>query len=240
MADLFNSYIENKLREAEEKGTFRNLPGQGQPLRLDDDDRSDPKYWLAHHMLKNAGLLPAWIELAKEIDALEDGIQAIEREYAGWLAAEADRLAGVPAAALQTRLPGIRAIYIRFLQRYQNLLRETQAQKQRFNYEVPARSLEKTWPPLNYRLRDFQERARRLLTGPEIAPLPAAVVERAIEYPFETTDALRQPIGPFGGAGQTLMASAARSILRENILRKISDAAAVVMIKRPAAEGDAG
>lgn len=240
MADLFNSHIENKIREAEEKGAFRNLPGQGKPLRLDDEDRSDPRYWLAHHLLQTAGLLPAWIELAKEIDLFEDKLKAVEQEYTDWLTAQASALAGISAADLQARLPGIRAIYIRFLQRYQSLLRETQERKQRFNHEVPARSLEKTWPPIGFKLRDFQRRARQLLTGPRLAQLPDAAIERAIEYPIEVTDSLRQAVGAFGGAGQTLMAGSARSVLRENILRKISDAAAVVIIKRPAGGGDRG
>lgn len=236
MADLFNSHIENKIREAEEKGAFRDLPGQGQPLRL-DDDRSDPKYWLAHHLLQTSGLLPSWIEMAKEIDRDEDKIKAIEQEYADWLASQLTALAGLSENDLRARLPGIRAIYLRFLQRYHTLLGETQERKQRFNYEVPARSLEKTWPPIGFKLRDFQRRARGLLTGPRVAGLPDAVIERAIEYPIEVTDALRHPIGAFGGAGQTLMAGATRSLLRENLLRKISDAAAVIMIKRPISGG---
>lgn len=233
MPDSYTNFVENKIREAEEQGLFRNLPGQGKPLRFDDDEVGDPKYWLAHHMLKNAGLLPAWVELAKEIDRLEDRVQAIEQEYREWLATEARLLAGLSAAGLRGRLPGIRAMYTRFMQRYQRQLEVTQEHKQRFNYEVPARSLEKSWPPLASRLRDFQRRARHLLNQPELAPLKPAEIEATIDYPITTTDYLREAVGPVNGAGAVLMAGAARDVLRENLLRRISDAASVVMIKRP-------
>ena len=233
MPDAYTNFIENKIREAEEKGLFRNLPGQGKPLRFDEEEVGDPKYWLAHHMLKNAGLLPAWVELAKEIDRLEDHIQAIEREYRDWLAVEAKRLSGLSPAVLRHRLPGIRAIYVRFIERYQMLLRMTQERKQQFNYEVPARSLEKSWPPLPSRLRDFQTRARHLLTASEIAVLPAQDVEAAVEYPPATAEYLRGATRSFNSIGATLMAGASRGVLRENLLRHISDAAAVVVAKRP-------
>ena len=240
MPDSYSNFVENKIREAEEQGLFRNLPGQGKPLRFDDDEVGDPKYWLAHHLLKNAGLLPTWVELAKDIDRLEDQIQAIEQEYREWLETEARLLAGLSAAGLRGRLPGLRAIYVRFMQRYQNQLRITQEHKQRFNYDVPARSLEKSWPPLASRLRDFQGRARQLFNRPDLPALQPAEIEAAVDYPITTADYLREGVGPINGAGAALMAGAAREVLRENLLRRISDAASVVMIKRPLRDESSG
>lgn len=233
MPEFFGNFIENKIREAEEKGTFRNLPGQGKPLQL-DDDRSDPRFWLAHHLLKSAGLVPSWVELAKEIDGFEDRIAATETEFSAWLAAETDHLSDIKAADLRRRLPGIRAIYIRFIDRYFDLLRQTQERKQRFNYEAPARSLEKWWPPVESRVRDFQDRFRQLLAERDPALLDDAEIAAAVALPASIAEHFdRSPKRAFNSSGQTLMAGATRAALRENLLRKISDAAALVIVNRP-------
>jgi len=233
MPEPYETFIDNKLREAEERGLFRDLPGQGKPLQFSTEDVRDPKNWLAHHMLKNAGLLPAWVDLAKEIDGYEDRIQALERDYVAWLDDEAARLAGLSEARLRPRLPGVRAIYVRFIERYQTLLSEAQERKQRFNYDVPVRSLEKFWPSLEGRLRDFQNRARALLTGPDLAELPPAEIEQLVAFPPSTREHFKDPVSFLNGAGSVLMAGASRSNHRERLLQHLSEVAAIVSVKRP-------
>ena len=45
-----------------------NLPGQGQPLQLDDDALVPDEYRLGNRMLKASGFAPPWIEAQREID----------------------------------------------------------------------------------------------------------------------------------------------------------------------------
>ena len=59
-------YIEEQIREAQERGEFDNLPGTGKPLALDDNSYAGDNA-LAYHLLKSNGFAPPEIELIKEI-----------------------------------------------------------------------------------------------------------------------------------------------------------------------------
>lgn len=63
----FADYIEEQIHEAEERGAFRNLPGQGKPLSLDTNPYAGEKA-LGYSVLKSNGYLPAELELMREID----------------------------------------------------------------------------------------------------------------------------------------------------------------------------
>jgi DnaJ family protein C protein 28 len=62
----FADHIEQQIHEAEERGAFRNLPGMGQPLKLETNLYAGEKA-LGYSLLKGNGYLPAEIELAREI-----------------------------------------------------------------------------------------------------------------------------------------------------------------------------
>jgi hypothetical protein len=72
--------IERKIKEAQEKGEFNNLPGKGKPLQLDDDSGVPEDLRLAYKILKNADCLPPEIELKKEIRQMEDMLADIPDE----------------------------------------------------------------------------------------------------------------------------------------------------------------
>ena len=65
----WESLIDQKIREAIERGEFDNLPGKGEPVDLSENPFEDPELRLAHRMLRNAGFAPSWIEERKDIDA---------------------------------------------------------------------------------------------------------------------------------------------------------------------------
>lgn len=67
--DEWHFIAERKIREAIEDGSFDHLEGAGRPLPLDENPFEDPSLRMAHRLLKNNGLTPAWIQEAKEIDA---------------------------------------------------------------------------------------------------------------------------------------------------------------------------
>jgi hypothetical protein len=75
-APTWESLTERLIREAQEEGRFDELPGQGQPLRLEDDTLAGDLA-LAHHLLHNAGLAPAWIETDKEVRAARARIETL-------------------------------------------------------------------------------------------------------------------------------------------------------------------
>jgi hypothetical protein len=74
----FQKIVEDRIRRAQEKGEFNNLPGAGKPLRLEEDCTVPEELRLAHKILKNADCLPPELELKREIRKTEDLLAAME------------------------------------------------------------------------------------------------------------------------------------------------------------------
>jgi hypothetical protein len=68
----FDKIVEERIRRAQKKGDFKNLPGAGKPLALEDDRYIAEELRLAYKILKNAECLPPEVELKKEIQRAED------------------------------------------------------------------------------------------------------------------------------------------------------------------------
>ena len=66
--DGWHFIAERKIREAMEEGAFDHLEGAGRPLPLEENPFEDPSLRMAHRILKNNGLTPAWIQEAKELE----------------------------------------------------------------------------------------------------------------------------------------------------------------------------
>ena len=65
--NLIDQIAEQKIIEAILNGELDNLPGRGQPLRLDDDCSVPEELRVAYRILKNSGFLPPGANLRKEI-----------------------------------------------------------------------------------------------------------------------------------------------------------------------------
>jgi hypothetical protein len=77
---LMETLAENRIREAQEEGFFSNLPGQGKPLNLEDECNVPEDLRLTFKILRNAGCLPAEMELGKQIFNLRQLIAAAADE----------------------------------------------------------------------------------------------------------------------------------------------------------------
>ncbi len=78
---------ERKIEEAMQEGKFDNLPGTGKPLPLDEEWFVPPEMRPAIRLLKSAGVLPDWMERAREIERLRTECERLwriaELEYPG-------------------------------------------------------------------------------------------------------------------------------------------------------------
>ena len=74
----FEKIVEERIREAQRKGVFENLPGSGKPIVYEDDSLVPEELRLAYRVLKNSGFLPPEIELKKEILQTEDLLSETE------------------------------------------------------------------------------------------------------------------------------------------------------------------
>jgi len=62
---------ERRIAEAIAHGAFADLPGQGQPLDLDDDAMIPEALRMVYRILKNAGYVPPELESLRELRELE-------------------------------------------------------------------------------------------------------------------------------------------------------------------------
>jgi hypothetical protein len=79
--------VEQRIKEAQERGEFDDLPGKGKPLEMEDDSSVPEDLRLAYKILKNADCLPVEIQELKEIRQMEDMLGSIrdEREKYKWI-----------------------------------------------------------------------------------------------------------------------------------------------------------
>jgi hypothetical protein len=77
--------IEQKIQEAIEKGEFKNLPGEGKPIDLDEDSSIPTEMRMAYRVLKNSGFVPPEIAVHQEIQEIRrqisDGKDLSKDEY---------------------------------------------------------------------------------------------------------------------------------------------------------------
>ncbi|HZV97826.1 MAG TPA: DnaJ family domain-containing protein [Methylophilaceae bacterium] len=74
----FESIAEQRISEAVARGEFDHLPGQGQPLNLDEDLLVPQDLRMAYRILKNAGYVPPEVHTLNEIGALERLVQSLD------------------------------------------------------------------------------------------------------------------------------------------------------------------
>jgi hypothetical protein len=65
------------IAEAIEQGKFDNLDGKGRPLKLEEDPLTPPHLRLANCILKNANVLPDFVQMDVDIRALREECEQI-------------------------------------------------------------------------------------------------------------------------------------------------------------------
>ena len=79
--EIFAKIAEQKILEAIENGEFDNLEGLGKPLDLADESWIPEDLRMAYKILKNAGCLPAELELRKEVMNLRQLIDTVDDNH---------------------------------------------------------------------------------------------------------------------------------------------------------------
>ena len=76
----FQKIIEKRIKEAQRKGDFDDLPGSGEPIPIEDDSHIPEDLRLAYKILKNANCVPPEIQLRKDIRKMEDMLDNMSDE----------------------------------------------------------------------------------------------------------------------------------------------------------------
>lgn len=75
--NILEELAERAIQEAQQRGEFEGLSGQGQPLPQESDPFMPETLRMAYKMLKNAGYVPEEIQAQREIRSL---IECLEQE----------------------------------------------------------------------------------------------------------------------------------------------------------------
>ena len=75
--NLLDQIAEARIQEAIDRGELRDLPGEGQPLRLEDDSAIPEELRAAYRLLKNAGFLPPELQLRRDVREAEHLLQQL-------------------------------------------------------------------------------------------------------------------------------------------------------------------
>ena len=92
--EIITRIAESKIKEAIDEGKFDNLPGRGERLILHDDPLVPAHMRMANQILKNANVLPEWVQLQRDIER--------EREEIGQLRARLIREHGARSRKTST------------------------------------------------------------------------------------------------------------------------------------------
>ncbi len=88
----WDSWVDEAILEAQERGDFDNLPLHGKPIKIEDSPFA-PDMAPALRMLKNAGYAPTWMELDREISHGRQEMREFLSRSAAWLRAKAYEIA---------------------------------------------------------------------------------------------------------------------------------------------------
>jgi DnaJ family protein C protein 28 len=69
---LFGKIADDLIRRAMQDGAFDNLPGKGQPLKLDENPHEPAEWRTAYSILRSNGYSLPWLEVRKEIEEAID------------------------------------------------------------------------------------------------------------------------------------------------------------------------
>ncbi|CAA9573075.1 MAG: hypothetical protein AVDCRST_MAG87-2616 [uncultured Thermomicrobiales bacterium] len=82
--ESWDSWVEEAIEEARQRGEFDDLPGQGKPLKIETNAYA-PELNLALSALKSAGYAPTWMELDRQITTGRAELDAFLERSASYL-----------------------------------------------------------------------------------------------------------------------------------------------------------
>jgi DnaJ homolog subfamily C member 28 len=135
--------IEKKIRAAQEEGKFDNLRGKGRPLNLEENPFEDPAWRLAHHLLKENGFRPDWLEADVALrEKLAQTRQALVRTR-DWRAAELKALGGRSDFEAKQKRVLVQDEWERAVERFRESIRQINAGIATLNLKAPHRQFQR-------------------------------------------------------------------------------------------------
>ena len=150
--------VESRISEAMAAGSFSNLPGEGQPLPEHPEEQLAGENWLGFKLLRDAGELPPWLQLARQIEEDRQALEALDARHAALVRA-ASRTGDWERLA-----PALRAL----AREYREAALALRRKQDRFNLEAPAIHLERPGIWVEHHLQKLVLRLREAGAPPEL------------------------------------------------------------------------
>ena len=156
--------IEGAIQEAMAAGAFKNLPGEGKPLRFSSQEQAlAGDNWLGFKMLENGGYVPEWLNLGKEIETDLEALALIDRNHQEYCET------AVASGNWQVVAPAVD----RLRQGYEKKAREIRKKQDRFNHDAPGIRTQRPAIWVEHHLKRLAER-ERAAGRPGQEPRPSA------------------------------------------------------------------
>lgn len=85
----WDTWVQEQIQEAQGRGEFDNLPDAGKPIKIWRTE-VNPEYDLAFSRMKNADVLPVWMELDRDVSRLSQELDDFLERSTAWLLSERD------------------------------------------------------------------------------------------------------------------------------------------------------
>lgn len=133
----WESWIDQQIREAQERGAFDQLPGRGRPLDLTPNPYAQDQE-LAFKILRDAGYAPEWIELDKAIRGkLETALATLAHRW-GWRETRLSELAQRSDRKSEGERQRVEAGWQGAVEAYQEEMESVNRDIVELNLKVPA------------------------------------------------------------------------------------------------------
>ena len=136
---VWESAVERKIREAQERGDFDNLPGRGRPLQ---GEPWEGEWGMAHHLLKQAGMTLPWIALGQDIEAQQERLRELLEKTKAYLDARRSQ-------------PGLESMRQRARARYLELAADLDRMLLEYSFLIPTGRLARGRLPPHIAERQF-------------------------------------------------------------------------------------
>lgn len=147
----FERLVDQRIEEAMKAGAFDNLEGTGKPLPLEQDALAGDR-WMAFRVLKNGGLLPSWLQLAREIERELERLDRVDERH--------QRL--INAVRREGLTPSLRMALRSVRDEYEKMARRIRVKQDQFNLDAPALAAERPGIWVERRLETLDNRLWQL------------------------------------------------------------------------------
>ena len=164
----FEIIAERQIREAQADGVLSNLPGEGRPLNVETDSRQPAEVRIANQILKDAGVLPEWIQTDKDVRLSLASVAARTERFQAYWERELPRL-GVEEPA---RTAALLARRDRFLHEVAASLADVNRTVEKLNLIAPTPGQQRLLVGIRDHLATLESRFPRPDGSPEPRPAP--------------------------------------------------------------------